>query len=156
MKQVLILFGLLFLVVVGGFISQRFFEGKGLPFLVNLPTATINNQTLKLLVAKTAEDKQIGLSKKTSLPQDTGMVFPFEKPDYYFFWMKNMQMPIDMIFLRDGKVVTIYQNLQPNKDATQLYAPEEPADMVVEVNAGFVQKYNIKKGDTLKVKDKLT
>jgi len=118
------------------------------------PTAKINNYTFKLYIAKTAEDKEIGLSKYKNLAKDVGMLFPFEKPDYYSFWMKQMKFPIDIIYIKDGKIVTIYKNVSPPKKATEgllIYKPKVPSNMVLEINAGLSSKYNLKEGDKISI-----
>ena len=108
------------------------------------PTAKINDKTFKLDVAKTDEKKQIGLSKFKSLPQDRGMIFLFDKPSLYSFWMKDMKFAIDIIYIRGDRVVTIYEDQKPTKDGTPgILTPSEPADKVLEINAGLSQKYNI-------------
>ncbi|OGH15040.1 MAG: hypothetical protein A2860_01385 [Candidatus Levybacteria bacterium RIFCSPHIGHO2_01_FULL_37_33] len=114
------------------------------------PTAKINNHEFKLQIAKTPKDKEIGLSKYKSLAKDIGMLFPFEKPDYYSFWMKKMKFPIDIIYIRDGKIVTIYKSAQPPKKVSEgllIYKPKEPSNMVLEINAGLSNKYKLKEGD---------
>ena len=45
-----------------------------------------------------------------SLPENTGMIFDFEKPDYYAMWMKNTYVPLDMIFFNDAGVVVALAN----------------------------------------------
>lgn len=117
---------------------------------VKSPTAKINNHEFKLRIAKTAEEKEIGLSKYENLSKDLGMLFPFEKPDYYSFWMKQMKFPIDIIYIKNGRIVTIYKNVMPPKKPTDellIYKPREPSNMVLEINAGLTSKYNLKEGD---------
>ena len=63
-----------------------------------------------------------------------------------------MQFPIDIIFLNDNKIVTIYDNIQPPVDKTSplpLYHPKTPADKVLETKAGLSDKLKLKEGDTL-------
>lgn len=151
MKIVLGLFALLLIIVVGAKFSMDYLANNPNPF-IKTPTATINNQAFKLYVAKSEKEKEVGLSGKDSLPQDYGMYFPFEKPDYYSFWMKNMKFPIDMIFLSNNRIVTIYENLEPPSQdlkSPPLYKSSEPADAVLEINAGLSKKYNIKVGDEI-------
>ncbi len=113
------------------------------------PTVKINNHTFKLFVAKSDKDKQIGLSKYKKIDSTQGMVFSFSKASYYPFWMKEMKFPIDIIFIKDGEIVTIYKNAPaPKNDSNPpVYNSTAPADTVLEVNAGLSQKYNFKEGD---------
>lgn len=151
MRIVFGIIGLLLLLIVAFFFSQRF-----LGVLGTKATATIKNQTFSIDVAKTAKEKQTGLSGKTSIPTNYGMYFPFDKSDYYAFWMKQMKFPIDIIFIRDGKIVTIFQNVAvptTNSDNLPLYQPDEPANAVLEVSAGLSQKYGFTKGDTVILKN---
>ena len=116
---------------------------------VKSPTVKINNRTFKLFVAKTDKDRQIGLSKYKKIDSTQGMVFPFSKASYYPFWMKEMKFSIDIIYIKDGKIVTIYKNVPTPKDNSNppVYNSTAPADTVLEVNAGLSQKYNFKEGD---------
>lgn len=146
MVKVLLSFALLIIVVL----AFAFYQKK------TDQIAKINSHEFQLIVAKSEEDKQIGLSKYDKLPQDKAMVFIFEKPDYYRFWMKDMKFPIDMIFIKDNKIVKIYENAPILKTPTNelpIYSPPEPIDKVLEVNAGISKKYNFKAGDTVEFKN---
>ncbi len=114
------------------------------------PTAKINNYAFKLYIAKTPKENEVGLSKYKNLAKDMGMLFSFDKPDYYSFWMKQMKFPIDIIYIRDGKIVTIYKDIEPPKsenESLSIYKPTEPSNMVLEINAGLCDKYKLKVGD---------
>ncbi|MCL4418814.1 DUF192 domain-containing protein [Patescibacteria group bacterium] len=152
MKKILFILGILFIILIAIAISQNKLRNRNFS-LFNPPTATIENHMFKLYVAKNPKDQEIGLSKYNSLPQDYGMLFPFEKPDYYSFWMKKMKFPIDIIFIRKNRIVTIYQNVNPPKNETEslpIFKPNNPTDMVLEINAGLSQKYNLKENDEVK------
>lgn len=156
MNKLLIIFGILFVLLAAFALSQNY--GQNVPFLPKTPKAVIviNSRTLSLLLAKTDKEKRIGLSEKKSLPENSGMLFIFEKPDYYSFWMKEMQFPIDIIFIKGNKIVTIYTSLKPPKtqdESLPIYKPDEPANMVLEINSGLAQKYNLKKGDKVKLEN---
>jgi uncharacterized protein len=118
-------------------------------------TARINNKTFKLEIADTPAAQQKGLSGRDSLAQDQGMLFVFDKADYYSFWMKNMKFPIDIIFIRGDKIVSISKNAVAPKSADAslpIYKPEAPVDKVLEINSGLSDKHNIKKGDKVEIK----
>ncbi|OGH42574.1 MAG: hypothetical protein A3H79_03395 [Candidatus Levybacteria bacterium RIFCSPLOWO2_02_FULL_36_8b] len=154
MKKAIILFIILVLIAVSGIIFQSY-RKNGISFLKS-PKATINNHYFNLTVVKTLKETQVGLSEKKSLDQNSGMFFVFEGPAFYSFWMKNMKFPIDIIFIKGDKIVTIYENVNPPKtinESLSTYKPEEPADKVLEINAGLSKKYNIKKGNTVKIEN---
>ncbi len=156
MKIILALFGLLLVIIAGIAFVQTNPKNISLSFFTKTATAIINNHTFTLLVAKSPKEKEIGLSEKTTLPQDTGMLFSFGQSDYYSFWMKNMKIPIDIIYINKNKIVTIYENLQPPKskeESLPILKPNEPSDTVLEINAGLSQKYSFKKGDAVKIEN---
>src|SRR3989344_9281189 len=141
MNKILAIFFILAIVLIGVGLWQSSKKS---------PIAKINNYSFKLYIVKSSADKEVGLSKYKNLAKDMGMLFPFEKPDYYSFWMKQMKFPIDIIYIKDGKIVTIYKNVSPPKKAAEgllIYKPKEPSNMVLEINAGLSSKYNLKEGD---------
>lgn len=118
------------------------------------PTVTINNHAFYLYVVRTPKDREIGLSKYNDIPQNFGMIFLFDKPDFYSFWMKGMKFPIDIIFIKDYRVVTVYKNVSPPKGQNEgllRYEPKSRADRVLEINSGLSQRYNIKENDIIKI-----
>lgn len=118
------------------------------------PTAKIEGETFKLLVAKSEEDKQVGLSKYHRLPKNTGMIFLFDKPGFYSFWMKNMNFPIDILYINGDKIVTIYKNQKPAESGNPpVLNPKEESDKVLEINAGLSDKYKIEEGDKVEFKN---
>jgi len=113
----------------------------------------INGAKVSYKAAITAEEKGIGLSETTNLPENEGMLFFFngESPS---FWMKDMSIPIDIIWIASGNVVKIDENVPPptsSSEKLQTYIPPHPIDFVLEVNAGFAERNNIKVGDEVKI-----
>jgi uncharacterized protein len=117
------------------------------------PKAMVQDHSFNLLLAKNDKEKQIGLSSRKSLPENQGMLFKFSKADYYSFWMKDMKFPIDIIFIKNGKIIAIYNKIQPptvSNKSLAVYQPQEPADTVLEINAGLSEKYGFKKDMEIK------
>ncbi len=116
-------------------------------------TVTINNHTFKIETAKSSKEQQAGLSGRNSLPADHGMLFVFDKTDYYNFWMKNMKFPLDIIFIKDDKIISIEKNATPPSGESNPPIIKSGGDVnkVLEINAGLSDKYNIKKGDNLEI-----
>jgi len=114
----------------------------------------INDSKFQVEVAETDTEKQIGLSNTQSLPENEGMLFLFDKPGFYSFWMKEMKFPIDIIFINGNKVTTIVTNAMPpskNDGNLPLFQPTEESDKVLEVNAGIAKKYNITEGSIIDI-----
>ena len=114
----------------------------------------VNNAKFNVSLAKTDTEKQIGLSNTKTLAQNKGMLFVFDKPAYYAFWMKEMKFPIDIIFIRGDKVTTVFSNVLPPSSTNghlPLYQPRDASEKVLEVNAGMAEKYNIHEGSTVDI-----
>lgn len=155
MRLIIGLFTVLVAIIIAIALSQGYFKDHPLPFTPTT-TATINTRTFKITKATSDKDRQVGLSGRTSLASDAGMLFVFDKPDFYAFWMKEMKFPIDIIYIRDNRIVTIYRNVVPPKSKEEnppVFRPEEPANAVLEISAGLSEKYKFKKGDQVTIKN---
>jgi len=143
---IVILLGVFVFINVSGSSLSSFFSRSA--------HATIKGHTFTLLQAKSEKDKQIGLSGRKSIQDNQGMIFLFDKADYYGFWMKNMQFPIDIVFLRDKKIVSVFSNVPNPKSPTDqlpIYTPAQPSDTVIELKAGVTTKDNFQTGDTVSI-----
>ncbi len=98
-----------------------------------------------------AEEHMRGLMFREHLPWNAGMLFAFNSEESRAFWMKNTLIPLDMIFVDDNsEIVDIIENVPPcEQDPCPVYPSEEPAQYVLEVNAGFVQQNGVQVGDRL-------
>lgn len=107
---------------------------------------------IKRISIEIAEDqKEIsqGLMYRTSMLDTLGMLFIFEQPGEHIFWMKNTIIPLDIIFVNEQqKVVTIQRNTTPYSE-NQIHS-EKPVLYVIEVNAGFCDRYGVKVGDRIR------
>lgn len=113
-------------------------------------TDSLNNPITKidLEIADTDFDRQLGLMFRKSMETNQGMLFIFPVQETLSFWMRNTYLPLDMIFVNaDKKIVTIHKNTKTLSD--QSYASTEPAQYVVEVVAGFTDKFSVKVGDKI-------
>ena len=113
----------------------------------------VGTSTLILDLATTSATRSQGLSGRASLDTNAGMLFVFEEPGLYGFWMKEMEFPLDLIWLDiKGKVVDITTNLSPQTYPKAFY-PVSPVKYVIEVNAGWAKMNNLEVGDTLEPLD---
>jgi len=97
-------------------------------------------------IAENDYERQLGLMNRESMEEMQGMLFIFPEERFQSFWMMNTLFSLDMIFIDSKKeIVTIHRNTKPLSE--QSYPSSKPALYVLEVNAGFCDKHNIKLGD---------
>lgn len=118
------------------------------------PAVVFDDVSFHVDVARTAEEKSQGLMFRESMPDDEGMLFVFDDAQRRAFWMKNTLIPLDMIFLDgDLRVVEVKRNVPPcERDPCPAYQ-SVPAVYVLEVNAGLAEKYNIKPGSQMRLRE---
>lgn len=91
---------------------------------------------------------QQGLMFRKSLSLEKSMLFVFKKEDYHDFWMKNMNFPLDIIWINKDKfIVGITKNAQPCLQGCETFTVQEKVKYVLEVISGFADKYQIRVGD---------
>ena len=113
----------------------------------NIKEIKIAGQSIKVELASTPLEQAQGLSGRESLKENEGMLFVFDQPGKYSFWMKDMNFAIDMIWLtEDGEVVYIKKDARP-ESYPETYGPDKDAKYVLEVASGFSEKNNLKEGD---------
>ncbi|MFO0702562.1 MAG: DUF192 domain-containing protein [Candidatus Andersenbacteria bacterium] len=109
---------------------------------------------LTLAIADTDSERQLGLGNRDQLPHD-GMLFVFDQPARYGIWMKGMRFPIDIVWLRNGEVVHVVQDAQPQQGLTDaqlpIFSPPSDADAVVELASGRATQLKLSVGWDLEV-----
>lgn len=120
-----------------------------------LAEAIVGGRTFIVEVANTGKKKEVGLGRRDALAADRGMYFPFPSAEYWVFWMKDMRFPIDIVWIRDGKVVDIDADVPvPAGKELETYSPVEPADAVLELKAGTAAGIGLKAGDEVGISAK--
>lgn len=114
------------------------------------------NTSIDIEVSDTIATRQLGLSYRESLDQNSGMLFVFDSYNIEYFWMKDMKFPLDIIWIKDDTIVDISKNVPTPKVEVPLnqlptYSPKEKVNYVLEVNAGFADKNKIKIGDRVQI-----
>lgn len=115
----------------------------------------LDSQELSVELAATSEEKAQGLSGRSGIGSD-GMLFPMNPPHVAVFWMKDMRFPIDMLWIKGGKVTGFVENAQAPAPVTPdeklpTYSSKTPVDYILEVPAGYVKQYGIHVGTTLSI-----
>lgn len=155
-------FFVIVLVVVYGTFKQPSLLSIQMPSenVVNEPTEFVdtkitlpNGQTINAIVATSVEDRQQGLSGVESLASDAGMLFVFPDAGQHGIWMKEMNFPLDIVWLDEtGRVVHVVEEA-PVHDSLDgelpVYQSELPAKYVLEVTAGMADEAGIEVGDTI-------
>ena len=115
-----------------------------------------NEAHVDALVVRTPQDKALGLGGRESLGKQAGMLFVYDEPDVYSFWMKGMLIPIDIIWLHEGRIVDITSTIAPQKGPEEdltLYSPKSEVSLVLEVNSGWASENSLSIGDTYDISE---
>lgn len=160
-KIILPILGVIAFIIAVGILSQKLQGQTPTQPAPSQKEIRINNIPVKVEIAKTPEERKKGLSEREKLPEDEGMLFVFDTEGGYSkkdinptFWMKDMKIPIDIIWIKEGKIVQIDKNIKPPAENTpdnklKRYTSPITVDYVLEVNAGFSDKNSLKVGQTL-------
>ena len=106
-------------------------------------------QDVSLIEVNTSATRTRGLSGTKKLPENSGMLFTFDEADKHGIWMKDMYFPIDIFWINENYMIThIQENVSPDTYPTVFY-PKEKSLYVLETNAGFAEKYDLKSGNML-------
>lgn len=121
-------------------------------------TIKIDDKVLEVQIAETDAQKTRGLMFQNQLPEDQGMIFVFGQEQVAPIWMLNMQFPLDVIwFDANGNVVHIEKNVPPCKSALETVtctvqnADGQKAKYVLEVSAGFTNKFHINENSKMQI-----
>src|SRR5574337_1554446 len=108
--------------------------------------------TITVEVARTAQEQARGLGDRSSLPKGRGMLFPFDAAKPRVFWMQGMLIPIDIVWIREGKIAAIDANVAPPRSHETPAIVSHVADLVLEVPAGFAAEMGVQIGQSVKIR----
>ncbi len=131
-------------------VETRMDLGQKLPISAQ---AIIAGRTIGLEVAQTQQQQAMGLMYRNTLADNRGMLFAFDVPQNVSFWMKNVRIPLDMIFLQDGEVKAIAASVPPcTTDPCPTYGPGTVIDQVIELRGGRAAELGLKVGNRVEIK----
>jgi hypothetical protein len=155
-KKTTLAFLILALVVVSAsafLIYRHYFQPTKLTFPSGHENRImIGNREIKIEIADTPARWHKGLSGRPSLCADCGLLFLFPDKAPRTFVMREMNFPLDLIWIKNGIIVKIDENAPPEgRDFSNRYQSPGPVDMALELNAGFCANNNIKANDLLQL-----
>lgn len=112
----------------------------------------IGSQRVAVELAETPEEQTKGLGYRDALAWDTGMYFPYARPAFYSFWMRGMRFSIDIVWIRQGRIVDLHAAVpfEPGGNGPTL-RPRQIVDAVLEVPAGYAAASGWRIGDRVKL-----
>ncbi|MEH2435050.1 MAG: DUF192 domain-containing protein [Nostoc sp.] len=128
-------------------------ENLGQKLPISAKAIVPNGTTINLEVAQTPQQQAMGLMYRPALPDDRGMLFGFPSPQSVSFWMKNVPVALDMVFLQNGVVKYIQAAAPPcASEPCPTYGPNTPINQVIELRSGRAAELKLKVGDIVKIK----
>ena len=115
---------------------------------LELPTTTVSINGHQLIVewAASPQSRACGLSHRSVLDEDHGMLFVYPNPEMRTYWMKDTWIPLSIAFLDEsGKILNI-EIMSPNQTEKR-YRSRLPAEYALEVNQGWFRLHGVKVGD---------
>ena len=120
-------------------------------------TIFMPNGVLVAEVADTKASRELGLSGREMLRPNEGMLFVFETPGRYGFWMKDMKFPLDIVWInQNGVVVFVEKNFTPEsylQNTPKVVTNNNDASYVLEMNNGRAEEYGLFLGAKVKIEE---
>jgi len=149
------LFAILFFICLVIFFNHLTLEQAAIGNEVKIPvykTAKIGSQLINVELVTTSAAMYQGLSNRPNLCPDCGMLFDFKNSYNLEFVMRDMLFPLDIIFIKEHRIIKIAANLPPEgQNPKIIYSSDGLADQVLELNANYTSKSGIKVGDEVLV-----
>lgn len=107
--------------------------------------------SLEIELAETDYERETGLMYREAMAQNQGMLFLQKTQRVQNFYMKNTQIPLDIIYIDDRfKIVSFQKNTRPFSETS--LSSRVPAKYVLEINAGLSDQWNLAVGDSISYK----
>jgi uncharacterized membrane protein (UPF0127 family) len=133
-------------------VSQKNVEGAQ-PLYKNIK---LGDKILYLKVADSEESREQGLSGVKDFSNFDGMLFVFQSEGTEVFWMKDMLLDLDIVWIdKNKKVIGIEKNVSENTynsanpDDSKLFSSPAPILYVLELPSGSSENLGISVGDIL-------
>ena len=102
-------------------------------------------------IADEVPEKERGLGGVEVLPKNEGMLFVFDRISYHVFWMKDMNFPLDILWIDENDEI-IYAERDVSPDSyPQKFVSQFPAKYVLEINGGQMYENGIQVGSKVDI-----
>lgn len=115
-------------------------------------TVCFEYSCIEVEIPMTQKEREVGLMNRAYLHEDSGMIFIFDSYCINRIWMKNMLIPLDIIWLNhNGTIIQIDKNVMPCGENCRSFGPESCSKYAIEVNGLYTDRHNINTGDKVKL-----
>jgi hypothetical protein len=112
----------------------------------------IKSKCFNVKIAQTDPERARGLMFEKNLPENEGLLFILDNRENSSFWMKNMLIPLDIIWIdENNSIASINKNNPPCNETCTSIIYEKKAKYALEINAGVSDKYNFSVGDAVEL-----
>lgn len=112
----------------------------------------IDGKELRVEVANTSKKRIRGLAERENMGDISGMLFDFPVFGKHGIWMKDMNFPIDIVWLNNAKIVDISPNVSPELGTDFIFYPRENANYVLELPANFTKENDLQIGEEVGIR----
>jgi uncharacterized protein len=109
----------------------------------------VEENELSVWTAKNAREYSQGLSGVQDLKEVDGMLFIFPEPNIPYFWMKDMNFPLDIIWINKEMIIKGVEHSVLPESYPEKFEPKTPIKYVLEVRGGWVERAGVEIGDTV-------
>lgn len=114
----------------------------------------IAEQNVVIELAITPSEQRQGLMYRESMPDNHGMLFIYQKPQYMAFWMKNTKIPLSIAYIREDGIIGNIEDMEPHHgpfDPVTNYRSNYKSLYALEMNQGWFETHGLKPGDRLQL-----
>jgi len=155
------LYGLIAVILIACNVSDPFdtaeFHERGDRVINDLGQAFVDiaGELFEVEIAQSPDAMQIGLSGRPYMADSSGMLFVFEIPGMHNFWMKDMEFPLDFVWIDSNCLVAeLTENISHVQDLgtadIAIYSPSTPIKYVLEINGGISEVSGLQIGQQVR------
>jgi uncharacterized membrane protein (UPF0127 family) len=122
-------------------------QAQDAPQKLEMIQLTAGMHLIQAQLARTPDERSIGLMFRPTMPANEGMLFAFDQPGQQCFWMKNTLLPLSAAFVADDGSIVNIEDMKPQ--TLDSHCSAKPVRFVLEMNQGWFAKRGLKAGSKL-------